>query len=693
MTDLRQDSIAGAGVIKYEGLRAGKDKVLAYRQDWHHYRQRQWYIRQLLLLAILLLLIILVKLFLGRTERKEEEEEPSGTVQELVIIGTSGSVEGLDDGQVLTDQGLYEAEGDMIETVENLLMHKAEVTVRDGVICGAEAAKDDSAVLENIYILEAQEEQLLILYDNYHVTLTGVFAMEYDYDHVADICLDHGTVAEVHIKSEEIAGDILAVHEDSIEIEGYGVLPLASGFRIYENYETPVELTAAQLMVGYDIAQFVVADGEICAGIITAPADMQTVRVLLMDSGFDGMYHESIRLVCTTDARLVTSQGETVISAGEAVDITPDDMEMNGRIRLIPVQEDGEIGVETITRAQGVPYYRGFMEINRREEGLLLINEIGLEAYLCSVVPSEMPASYEEEALKAQAVCARSYAYQQIRLGSYREYGAHVVDSVSSQVYNNTQRYDSSSRAVYETAGMVAVKDGEVITAYYFSTSCGQTAGGGVWGGEEIAYLQPKAVQDEEGNDYEEEEPWYRWSVQARGSDYLDGVAERAQDQVRLGKGYVRNKEGVYVSQEAYGKEVSIGEVTDIREGERLEGGVLHELYVDGSEGSIQIVTENAIRTVLCTPGLEATRQDGSVATLGSLLPSGFFTLQTVWEEGKLSGVDMSGGGYGHGVGMSQNGANRMAEAGKNYEEILKFFYSGIELEQLNSAEKDEADQ
>ena len=67
-----------------------------------------------------------------------------------------------------------------------------------------------------------------------------------------------------------------------------------------------------------------------------------------------------------------------------------------------------------------------------------MVNELPLENYLCKVVPSEMPASYQKEALKAQAICARSYAYRQIMDYAYPEYQAHVNDSTDYQVYNNS---------------------------------------------------------------------------------------------------------------------------------------------------------------------------------------------------------------------------------------------------------------
>ena len=86
-----------------------------------------------------------------------------------------------------------------------------------------------------------------------------------------------------------------------------------------------------------------------------------------------------------------------------------------------------------------------------------MINEIDIEDYLKKVVPSEMPVSFGVNALKCQAVCARSYAYTQLTNNYYSEYGAHIDDSVSFQVYNNTYDSAESDEAVIATDGMVTI--------------------------------------------------------------------------------------------------------------------------------------------------------------------------------------------------------------------------------------------
>src|SRR5699024_9658334 len=127
-------------------------------------------------------------------------------------------------------------------------------------------------------------------------------------------------------------------------------------------------------------------------------------------------------------------------------------------------------------RGYGKPSYCGHLEVTDEEGGLALVNELYVEDYLKRVVPSEMPPSYEKEALKAQAVCARTFAYEQILGNSYSQYGAHVDDSTNFQVYNNAARDSRTDAAVDETYGQILMYEGEPIEALYFSTSCGVTA-------------------------------------------------------------------------------------------------------------------------------------------------------------------------------------------------------------------------
>ena len=111
----------------------------------------------------------------------------------------------------------------------------------------------------------------------------------------------------------------------------------------------------------------------------------------------------------------------------------------NSRIVVEPEALTGRVRLENVGRSQGTPSYRGKLELVKGEEGILVINEVLLEEYLYAVVPSEMPSSYPLEALKSQAICARTYAYDKMCHAGLARYGAHVDDSSAFQVYNNIE--------------------------------------------------------------------------------------------------------------------------------------------------------------------------------------------------------------------------------------------------------------
>lgn len=127
----------------------------------------------------------------------------------------------------------------------------------------------------------------------------------------------------------------------------------------------------------------------------------------------------------------------------------------------------------------------------------MLINELPLEEYLYSVVPSEMPASYPQEALKAQAICARTYAYTHMQRAGYEALGAHVDDSSSYQVYNNILEQEEATAAVKATYGQLLVREDGVTPAetYYYSTSWGYGSDAHVWktsAADSYGYIVPR---------------------------------------------------------------------------------------------------------------------------------------------------------------------------------------------------------
>ena len=117
----------------------------------------------------------------------------------------------------------------------------------------------------------------------------------------------------------------------------------------------------------------------------------------------------------------------------------------------------------------------------------------------------------------------------------------------------------------------------------------------------------------------------------------------------------------------------------------RSDSGMVTRLAIDTEHFQIMISSQHCIRTVLATPGDILIKQDGSAYSMGELLPSAFFYLESISEEGGISKVIIHGGGMGHGVGMSQNGAKCLAQLGYSYSDILRYFYQGVCIEELSN--------
>lgn len=383
------------------------------------------------------------------------------------------------------------------------------------------------------------------------------------------------------------------------------------------------------------------------------PINNPDLRVVIKTDAFAEIFHPSVRISAEGGMRICYGEEEQEMAAGEMAEFVPDDpgFQDGGRIRLT-AKNGGELTLHSIQRAYGTPSYAGTIELRAEKEGLVIINELPLEKYLCRVVPSEMPFYYELEALKAQAVCARNFAYQQIKEPGYPQYEAHLDDSTRYQVYGDCQEDEGTNRAVEETKNRVLRYRGRLATILYFSTSCGYTAGLEAWGTEKDPagrYLKTVAVKGENG-DYEAELPWYRWKIEVPVKTLSAQVCTNTN--------------------------TDIGIIQDIEITETGAGGIALQIRITGEQGSITVDTENKIRKVLGGTGAEVIRQDGSIEPGTALLPSAFFTVE---KEGDLFVIQ--GGGFGHGIGMSQNGANEMAKQGKSCEEILALFFPNVKLE------------
>ncbi len=667
------------------------------------------------------------------------QDEQNVTEKTLFILGGETDEDGTD--RLVTDSGKYYYQHALEDVKEYMDKGMKALVCKQELILVTDITTEP-IVLHNVWLKTAEDSQL----DTFVNGIDKVFQTKAKLSKkvertIADLTVENQKVVKILQKPDIIHGKVLQTGKDYIEIEGYGKIPLEEEYKIYKLYgKLSVEPTNS-ILVGYENTDFVVSLGKISAALITEGIKAQNIRVLISTSGYQSYYHDKVEITATSDFTLSCKDTEKKYKKGEAVTIEPGNALLSqGRITVTTKDEDGQIELRSIQRSDGIPKYRGRLEIAEGEQGLLVINELPLEEYLYAVIPSEMPTYYGLEALKVQAVCARSYAYKHLLANSLSQYGAHVDDSVAFQVYNNISENEDSILAVKDTYGKVIEYQNEVITAYYFSTSCGHTANAaGVWAnGQDYPYLDGKllyaAKEDGEiksadtgastdnsddaeatesgANDtksyleqqysdlssedsfksfieakdvvtYDSGFNWYRWRVTMKTNDIKKVIDQnlaaryQANPELILTKtGKDENKEDVFESIPVE----RVGDIEDISVGKREASGIISELIITGSDKTIKVKTEYNIRALLAPVYDTVVRQDESEVNGLTLLPSAFFLIGKKEKNGSLNSVTLTGGGYGHGVGMSQNGVKALVDAGKDYETILKYFYSGTSL-------------
>ena len=291
--------------------------------------------------------------------------------------------------------------------------------------------------------------------------------------------------------------------------------------------------------------------------------------------------------------------------------------------RLIAGASRGELKV-VLVNGKG---YRNGVEIQPVEKGLVVINELAMEDYLAGIINCEISSQWSMEAVKAQAVVARSYAVFQREARKNMPY--HLESSVLDQVYAGCDLEDLRAvRAVRETAGEVLLYNGKVIQAFFHSSCGGHTeAAENVWSFG-MPYLR--------GVDC-------KYCLVAPSSEWTLTISLNKLESILRKGGY---------------------DVTDLR------GFIPLSRHKSGRIDSLSILFDN-----------------GSVnlAAVDFRKLVGYSVIKSTSFDVRISGENaiFSGRGYGHGVGLCQWGAKKRAEDGFNYREILSYYYPGTTLKKL----------
>ena len=361
----------------------------------------------------------------------------------------------------------------------------------------------------------------------------------------------------------------------------------------------------------------------------------------------------------------------------------------------IEVQSDDPRGIWLGSRR-----YRGRLQLLVRGGQVQVVNHLGIETYLTSVVGSEMPHKWPLPALQAQAVAARTYALRQ--RGKAGDFD--VKATVSSQVYRGVESETPSTiEAVESTRSLVLVHGGRLINAVFHSSSGGATEPSGEVWRNQLPYLVSVA-------DHDQHSPVHRWNKRFDDDELRDlfreiGGVKRLQVLKTSSTGRVRTAR----VQGPHGSLVLTGR--ELRKRLGLKSTMVQFELINGSVGSstasstapTQAVSQSVSRAAPPLIGLWQDSASGpdttssSSSRLASLLPppppplpqlnpSAFNRPRLDVREGELV-LEARGQGFGHGVGMSQWGAHGLALQGADFRQILLHYYRGAEIRPYRSSD------
>lgn len=345
--------------------------------------------------------------------------------------------------------------------------------------------------------------------------------------------------------------------------------------------------------------------------------------------------------------------------AGEVIKVTANgkNIKLTGKGQSVEMEsrefsnEDGScVSFAADTKSLQKACYPGSVLFRASNGKVDAINSVDVEEYLRGVIPYEIGKldSGRIEALKAQAVAARTYAYK--HYNSREAQGFDVYADTKDQVYKGLEGATPlTDAAVKATAGVTMMYNGEFIIAYYHSTCGGVTETLATWNRPNLPYLQSKTDLRQDGTPFCNESSYMKWERRFTDKEIAD-----------LFKKNLSESKAKFVGTSS--KDFKV--VKEISIKNKLPSGRISTLAVKTDKGGFEVLTDR-------------TRWLFKKANM--ILPSSFFEVKHEGKEWIVTGT-----GFGHGVGMCQMGVRARAQAGQSYQEILTHYYPGITLEKFD---------
>lgn len=356
-----------------------------------------------------------------------------------------------------------------------------------------------------------------------------------------------------------------------------------------------------------------VSDSIVQIGILRQ-ANRVNLRAIGTVMAVDQKNGDTYELEPSTDYLLTAGSGRTLQLGPHR---------FQGQFRLAPTTSNGYVQL-------GPKKYRGSLLVRSNGGSLTVVNEVGIEEYIEGVLPAEMSNQWPYEALKAQAVVARSFALA--NLDKFRAQGFDLSDDNRSQAYGDIDKFTpQTSRAVRETQGQVLTWNGKILSTFFHSCCGGHTGSvGTIWGSLTAAPKPLRGVSDR----FCVLSPEYNWDAYFATDDIAAALQKHGVPVTKI--------QGVRVGQYDY------------------SSGYMKTIRVKANRKWIEI-RANDFRNWIGNRDFKSTKVIRIVS--------------------QRHGYHFFGRGYGHGVGLCQWGAKIMAEKGKSYQSILKFYFPGAKLE------------
>lgn len=630
------------------------------------------------------------------------------SLKSTIILNTAKNNDLLSPYSFIGSNGILNADGILIA---NYIDMEISYYIVDNEICGFIKIEDTTPTIKNAYIVANTVDSITIFSGG----TTRVYKIKNGpkkdlSGFLCNIEIDNGVSKNIKVFTNFIQDKILRIdiNEGVIELKEKGTLNLSEDITVYGNYDGLKFKSMKDLHSGNDEVIFYIKDNSVNTAILTKENKAEKIRIILNDDSLSNLYHDNLIINGNVE---ITGKNYSKSYSGET-NIKEAIKEKDLKNNRFFINYTEPIEIKSIARNDGyTPKYRGHIEFTYINNKFTIINEVTIDEYLYAVVPSEMPSSYGVETSKVQAVTARSYAYNQLFESRYDEYGANVDDSVSSQVYNNIPENDVSIKSVDETSGLVITYNDDIINANFYSTSGGTSSESSkVWlsNSSDLNRSSPEYLSyqrffknisigdlSKEENAYDfftnsqietpdTTSPWFRWNVTMTVQELSTSINNNISSRYNVSPNLILTKvNGEFISQPVD----SVGLVKDINVVERGSGGNLIALDIIGTDKTVRVISEYNIRLLLKpyqydknNQSIYVNRQDGTKVENYYLLPSSFFAWDKIFDDNNLSSITLYGGGNGHGVGLSQNGAHSLILDGMSIEDVIKYYYIGCKV-------------